>query len=720
MKRIVAAVLSIGLLGQGTWAMAAVNTQNAQAASSGVAQTQDAQLSAVLQKVKAKLSIPDTYTDFYGEPSDNGIGQTWELYWSNDSNQNLNVTAMQDGTILYYYESDDTEIWGNTGSYDPKFPKDNRAAIEETAKKFLQQVLNTGETAQFDENDNVVMPQGKESAYLYGTIYYNGVETPASFSIRVNTDTMSVLYYSRSQEMRVSAIPSAVPAVTQAQAANALKDTLPLELVYTTSGTEEKQAVLRYEPRSHDAYYVDAQTGKLVNLSDLEKQVMFTAGNSDSAASTEDAISKDDAGFIEAEQNGIAQMKEVWSREQLHNRLLSMTALGLSKYTFNHSSYAVDNDNGQVTCELTYRKTSGKETIYKYITVDAKNGQLLHLYTYDWAQNDTDTAQKPITEKESAAMQNFLQEMNPEEFAKTALYTADDTVQNGNYSYQTYIRQENGYPCPEQYLSVGIDRRDGTISQYDKNWDSDLTFAPVQNPISMEQAVDIYFKAHTIRLKYVAVPITDAKRNPNGLFTDWKLGYQAELETQNYCYGVDAATGNLSYAKSVEPETLYYSDIDAQTYPEIIKLAEYGIGFSGGTFQPQKALTQEDFLTLLLRANDMAEDVGTEIARDTLYYRAYTNGILKQTEYAPDSILTRADMVKLLIRATGYGKAAEIPNIFRCDFRDASEIKTTDYGYIAIAQGLGLIRGDENGAFHPNQNATRVQGAIVLYHYMNL
>ena len=72
----------------------------------------------------------------------------------------------------------------------------------------------------------------------------------------------------------------------------------------------------------------------------------------------------------------------------------------------------------------------------------------------------------------------------------------------------------------------------------------------------------------------------------------------------------------------------------------------------------------------------------------------------------------------MLLNSLGYGPVAQLPGIFRCDFADASAIPAPDLGYAAIAQGLGIVKGDDNGNFAPGRFATRCEAAYMLWRYM--
>jgi len=67
----------------------------------------------------------------------------------------------------------------------------------------------------------------------------------------------------------------------------------------------------------------------------------------------------------------------------------------------------------------------------------------------------------------------------------------------------------------------------------------------------------------------------------------------------------------------------------------------------------------------------------------------------------------------------GYGPVAQLEGIFTTKFSDDAAIPAAHYGYVALAQGLGMISGNPGGSFQPNAQATRAQAAVMLYLLMD-
>ena len=183
-------------------------------------------------------------------------------------------------------------------------------------------------------------------------------------------------------------------------------------------------------------------------------------------------------------------------------------------------------------------------------------------------------------------------------------------------------------------------------------------------------------------------------------------------------YALDAKPGRAMTNQSAQGEEISYADISGQD-KEILALAQLGVGYKSKTFDKKKALTQADLLSFLVSANGDYYDAQQKDQLDALYETAYGLGILTRGQRNETASVTRMQVVKTLLDMSGYGKAAQIPGIFTCSFADAAAIAAEDYGYAAVAQGLGIVRGDGAGRLSPQAQATREQMAIMFYHFMN-
>ena len=89
-------------------------------------------------------------------------------------------------------------------------------------------------------------------------------------------------------------------------------------------------------------------------------------------------------------------------------------------------------------------------------------------------------------------------------------------------------------------------------------------------------------------------------------------------------------------------------------------------------------------------------------------------GKVEISGYSADDEITRAAFARLLVSLSGYGDVAQLSGIYNCAFADNDQVAQEDYGYVAIAYGMGLIQPDENGAIRAGETLTRGEAAAVL------
>ena len=721
MKKIISLILSATMLvGTASTAFAAENN---------LGDT----LTKVTSKVKNQLNIGDEYTKFNGTSQNNGLHEYWRLHWENEDGTSLSVDANTEGKIMTYNITSTTDNYRYETDFAPSFPQLTYEEAKVVAQKFLNKVLDTAtESVEFGNYNEVVSPQNIKNYYFGGKIKLNGLDSPIDFSIRVNQASKAVSNFSRSDfnTKYLGSVPSAEPSQTKDYAISLLKDTIKMKLEYTTnnvnsSNGENDKAVLRYFPISTGNYLVDAQTGKLINIDDLYSDIeehSYDKGvvmESEATGSSEKNLSK-------AEQEGIDKLAGVLSKEKLDAAVRAMSEIGLSGFTLADTSYS-KNDDDSYYCNLTYAKADEENKITrKYIKLDAKSAELISLNTnYPYEENaENGTISETELQKKAEA---FLTKYYNENFSKSKLYTKAEHVlfveDNVDKNF-TFAQQVNGYFFPENAYQVSVNTTSGLIDSFSGDF-KDVSFDSTDGIVTMEQAENAYFNAFETKLAYASLPKKlDLSAPEYEKYISYGYRYLYELKlaytqtANNEPYAVDAKTGKNLYYETSNRKALTYSDV--KTDKEILGLASYGIGFSGGLFQKDKELTQLDMVALLVSADGyLYNPTDNKDAANMLYNNAYNLGILTKTQRNDSKKITRAELVKTILYMSGYGKVADLKGIYLCSFKDEKSIPVEYYGYVAIAQGLGMVKGGENETFEPNSVATREQAAIMFYNFMD-
>lgn len=696
------------------------------------AEAADARLTQVTLAVKGTLNVGDEYTEFYGEPSETPLGTRWSLSWSSDATR-LSVTATETGKVLnmnLWETGDVVAPAASGGAYGLTFPNMSLVEAREKAEAFLSRVLSDNEKAVFTEKESESL---SATSYSFrGEITLNDTATPMTFQVRVRLSDGAVTSFSRGDESDYAGTPGAPDTVTTAEkAGELLKSTLKMRLEYVWDEDREL-AVLRYLPESTDDFYVDAATGALINLTELRSRLnqQYTAGmgNLKNEAMEDAMLFAPEAGatLTETELAGVAKLEDVLTKEALDSKIRAWSELGLTGFTLGSASYSVDRETGEVTARISYAKNTEEGIYRRYVTVDGKTGELLSMSGYrPWQAEDTDILSAAAAQKKGEA---FLQKLWGGQFGKTALYTpVSDGEKVTSYNF-TFAQKANGYFYPANSISVQVDAVNGSVMGFSKDFDDDVKFDDAQGLISLEAAIDAWAGTFPVDFGYMAIPVELNLDQPefmplrNAGYTYYnalKPGY-AYGERDAWYTGVDAKTGEPVATPWTEAKAMTYDDLQGHwAQAALEELARYQVGWLGGKAQPDKALTQLDYVMLLASAEGYAIDLEQGDDIEWLYSYALRRGILTEADKGKDDRpITRSEMVKMLLNSLGYGPVAQLPGIFRCDFADASAIPAPDLGYAAIAQGLGIVKGDDNGNFAPGRFATRCEAAYMLWLYM--
>jgi len=693
-------------------------------------------LAAVTGKVKDALLLDtEQYKTFSGQLTEGELAPVWQLNWSGKGGS-LEVTASESGGILSYYRFDEDE----TGNGAPlSLPKGDPAKAKDTAAAFLKRVLSSSETVDLDAAAGKANSLRQTRYYFRGTLLLNGSPSPLSFSLTVRASDYVVVQFRRDnlETGYIGTVPAARFRMKQSAVEPLLRDTLSLRLEYVLDEGEQT-AVLRYLPNAAHSFYVDDASGKLVDLTKLYEDLGsdYKLSSADEAAGPQPSIADagSNGGLTQAEQLGADKLKGTLSKEALSQKAMSISELGLDNYTLASVSYQeeeLSEGASAIVARLSYARKAEDRILHRWVTLDAKTGELMGVYsTRLWDEEEPGKVDEDAARKTAEA---FLTAQQKERFAQCAAYTGDPASQRENGIYGTwnfqYARQENGYFFPSDQFSIGIDAMDGSISSYSQSWSEDVDFDSPNGIVTAEQAVSAYFKTFQITKGYVAVPqkldFSDPDYAPLAemgyrALNSLKLGWQLTASDKNVT-GIDAKTGNPVLWASRENNPLQYSDLSgSQAKNAAEALAAYSIGYAGGKFRPDKDLTQLDLVALLASTQGVLIDPDNlaDGDADRAYQTVCSLGALQRTERNDSQLLSRIDVIKILLDAGGYGPAAQFQGIYRTEFSDEAEIPDGLLGYAALAQAMNVAQGDGAGRLNPGQSATRGDACLMLFTFM--
>lgn len=723
MKKLIALVLALCLcMGVAAPALAATASMDMEAA-----------LAVVTARVKETLRVDDDYTEFYGDFYDDLV-PAWSLNWS-DEDRSLSVTCGADGKITDVYAYTYTDTNDRFYGFDPAFPALSAQDARTQAEDWLSRFMGEGETARIDSQSSTL---GADGNYRYhGTVLLNGLDSPITFSIRI--DKNGLRSYSRSDGYNpyVGEIPAAEAQSGQLTAAIQLGGAVDMELYYITDETTG-EARLQYVPVGPYTV-VDALSGEVVDMDALYASFEENGYGMMTEAAAEAPMAADGAyyntaGLSDVELSSISNYGDVLSQEEIDALLRITKALGITEdFSIVRCSYAMDSGTGDVTASLRYSAPmtekelygfSKKEfkqyeewgetlTIYKYVTVNAKTGALISLSTsYPlWERDAGEWNLKDLQKEAESFLKLCAQEMYMDaELCTLSGYNEGDSL--------TYARVQSGYFFPENYLYVEMNPSTATVDAFRYEWDEDVDFASSRGIVSASDAAAAYVDALDVTLGYVAWPEEIRADQPELLrYMDWGYTWVESLRLAYYfsgldkVAGVDALTGEALVEDMSEDGAYIYTDISiSESKAAIEALGQAGIGFAGGQFLPGSILTQRDAVMLLLQAAGYdPADWDEEMLRNEAVYQ----GFITESEWLPDAAVTRMGFLKMMLNASRYGDAAKLSGVWTCDFTDVSR---GDLAYGALAQALGLASGTSlNGV----EACTRAMAADFLYAFMS-
>ncbi len=194
-----------------------------------------------------------------------------------------------------------------------------------------------------------------------------------------------------------------------------------------------------------------------------------------------------------------------------------------------------------------------------------------------------------------------------------------------------------------------------------------------------------------------------------------------------------AAIG-LSLALTTSAFAVAFNDIgNSYAKNKILALSDAGVinGYPDGTFKPTKGITRDEFAKMICVALELPQyPKGAEKFTDVENWaRGYVGTLIKtgtlkgysDTKFGGKDSLSREQMatifVRLLFVETLASEAYEEGDI-PCNFGDQAQIDNYAKAHVALAQHIGLIKGDGTN-FYPDAKAERQAVARVLYEFLN-
>lgn len=165
--------------------------------------------------------------------------------------------------------------------------------------------------------------------------------------------------------------------------------------------------------------------------------------------------------------------------------------------------------------------------------------------------------------------------------------------------------------------------------------------------------------------------------------------------------------------------------------------AAHGIleGRAEGEFVPQEPVTRAEFAKMIVKVFGL-EDIQASASQsfadvqNSDWFQPYVAaasaaGIVNgrsEDRFEPNAYVTRAEMAvmasRALVKTRGYLVSEDVETALS-RFVDAAEIHSTLQEGVGLSAQEGIIEGEENNRFNPNEQSTRAQAAVVIYRLLS-
>ena len=166
---------------------------------------------------------------------------------------------------------------------------------------------------------------------------------------------------------------------------------------------------------------------------------------------------------------------------------------------------------------------------------------------------------------------------------------------------------------------------------------------------------------------------------------------------------------------------------------ENVKYAYENKIFNGVTdteFAPNSPLTRAMLVTVLYRVEgepDTQKDSGfDDVSKDSYYSKAVAwakeNGIVNgitETEFAPDANISREQIAAIIYRYAKFKNQSPTGAwAIKLDYADFADISDWAAEAVMYCKLEGIMQGDENNEFKPKDDATRAQAAAIIQRFL--
>ncbi len=638
---------------------------------------------------KARLEIPDYYTDFYGRVSQTDFGTTYDLSWSGNGDAqnpggNASATLDEKGRVIYYSHF---QYGKYEGDYKLSTLDRNGAAAIAAASVARICPEFAGSMRIVDEPNYYERNSGRYYIRFYR--YENNIPYFGNYITAVidaHSKTLSEL------DVRwddLSGFRSGEGVIDPQTARAKYLENIGVSLFY--SDDSSRSVILMYGANRTAAEYISAFTGEVTRTGISGGNYAVYAPDystvADNAVNYDDIVTWDDTAFSEAYEITAREKPGIPDGYAVAAASLVGTASGDSYYNIPFIS-------------------SGQETIN--VAIDAKTKEIL---SYNKTSENA-AAGREVSETEAYVIAKAFAQNMTVKFAACADSQKTGRLSfygSGGYEYTfTFPRLVNGLTYAGDGIKVSVSASGG-VTSYRCTW-SKRVFPSAAEVVPAGDAADELFLRAGFAVQYAAVAKPGVRTPHSAKDIEIRLVYGFAPGKPVF---VNARTGKLcdtsgeSYRDGRASVSAGIADHPSGV--SIAVLQSSGILPEEEAFRPDENITQLEYLSWIYRATSQYAPDDTESVYNAMIYHY---NVLTEAERSDAAEITFEQAVRYLIRLLGYTDVAELADTYVTRFFDETAIDPENIGYAAIAQGLGIVKGN---AFTPKRIVTRATAAEIIY-----
>lgn len=654
-----------------------------------------------LVAVKTKIDVPPEAENFESNSHTNNNNTYFSFDWHDaEHNLSINVECDAKGRIssYYYYKFSETDS--------TKLSLTTKEQIFEHADAFMRKAL-----PELFENpdDCLVYNESKSSGRVnYNNTTYTFVYDRIHSGIPVLGNTATIRVSATGEDIQINNMHCSWYYDCEFESSEAFEGDItdeyfneyPIELIYNKQYSyrplkisdkpeESNPVLLIYRFRDGEYGYISASTGEKITADHTDEYGMTTEATADMAAG---GLTKNSARLTEAELKELDQIQGLISREEAEKKLKSYDELKITD--LKSDSFSVNSNEGKYYINLSMNSENADENHYFYASLNGQTGEILNINNHIYGKNEKKPDSKDYDEAAKLA-EGFIKKIAPDKVKESVLQERKE-----NDSTVSYTRLVNEVEYIDNTINSYADASGKYISYYNISWDDDVSsFADPSNAISQADAETAINTVAPIKEIYVL---------SGGRF----VKCVAPATDRNI--KLDAFTGELIGNNNSEEVVIKYTDTDGHWAESMIRaLADVGIGLVTDKLNPDSAISQADFLRLML-STFRSPSVYRTCDTDELYEAA--SDIIPEEERNENAEIRREDAFFYMINFMGYEAIAKM-DIFRSDFADSTGLDGERLGAVALLTGFGVVKGDD-GNIRAADSITTAETVALIYNYL--